>query len=497
MVVQEVIYELARLYPHKVAIINNGVSIKYGDFAKRIELLKRSWGSLELEKGSVAIVHTRNKAEAWIATLALQSLGLITVSGSNLKLLKKASISNVSCALCDEIDERLDDFFPGVRRISLLPGLLENAKSICLPERMEVSSGGGHILLTSGTTGSYKKILNDAALDLDRLSQRASIENINERTVCNIFNLGAWTAIGYRRPLLIWYVGGTIIFDSRPDSIRFLGINNETHVICGPGYIDNALKFNSFKNDRPMWEFNLSIAGASIAPRTLHFLLNKITPNVNILYACTELATSVMSWTVRNSDDDQWFKVAIDREVDVVDANGQSLVDSEGFLRIRINPLDHSCYFENKEVSDLVFRDGWFYPGDMALKNSEGYVRVLGRVGDVINVSGNKQAAGPMEEVIRNALRVSNICMFSGLLADDPGLIVVAVELNGQKLNQHVIKTVQSIITSKLGKCSFVFVDVFPRVETGSLKVDRIRLRRGIIDAHERRQKFSYEFLKR
>ncbi|WP_137127284.1 class I adenylate-forming enzyme family protein [Roseomonas sp. HF4] len=71
-------------------------------------------------------------------------------------------------------------------------------------------------------------------------------------------------------------------------------------------------------------------------------------------------------------------------EVEVVDAADQPLPPGEtGLLRYR-GPACATSYHRDPEASAEAFRDGWFYPGDLASLNAEGFVTLRGRHKDMI-----------------------------------------------------------------------------------------------------------------
>jgi acyl-coenzyme A synthetase/AMP-(fatty) acid ligase len=487
-VILQKIYNQALVRPNHTAIISNGEPISYLVFAKSIEVFRKSWADLNLPKGTIAIIHVKNKSISWVATLALQSLGLVTVSGTSLNLLKDIEINNISCIFSDALVSRIDDYFPGIKLLKIPLDFAKKAEYVILPTNLVFEKTGGHILYTSGTTGRYKKIFNEIMLDLERVANRASIENVTSDFIVNILNVGPWTGIGYRRPLLAWYSGGTIVFDSRADAFKYLGQNKETHVMCTPGYIENAIKTINLNSSFPLWNFKLIIAGGLISSTLAELILSKITPNLSVTYACTELTTSVMSFSVGRNGIDYWFRPAKDREIEVVDSNEISLTNSEGFLRVKLNSLDHYAYLENEESTNLVFRDGWFYPGDLAIKNSNGQIRVLGRVNDVINIFGNKKASGPLEDALRDALDVSNVCVFSGLVLNDPTLIFFVVECGDKVIDENLLNQAGAEVSSKIGRCVFFMIKQLPRVKSGMLKIDRLSLRRMIINHYNKEQ---------
>ena len=94
----------------------------------------------------------------------------------------------------------------------------------------EANSGlcGSQILLTSGTTGTYKRLELDSAAEDRRNAERARLWRFDATTVNHGVDLGLWTAIGFKQPAAVWHAGGTVVFDQGPEPFtRFFrhGVN--------------------------------------------------------------------------------------------------------------------------------------------------------------------------------------------------------------------------------------------------------------------------------
>ncbi len=92
--------------------------------------------------------------------------------------------------------------------------------------------------------------------------------------------------------------------------------------------------------------------------------------------------------------------------VQVLDARGQELPPGEqGAIAIKL-PLPPSCLatiwgdldrFKSGYLSDFP---GYYCSGDGGYKDDEGYVFIMGRTDDVINVAGHRLSTGEMEEIL-------------------------------------------------------------------------------------------------
>jgi len=86
-------------------------------------------------------------------------------------------------------------------------------------------------------------------------------------------------------------------------------------------------------------------------------------------------------------------------DVEVVDEGGSVLPPGEeGFVAIKTRPRPFALfkeYAKDPERTKEVFRDGWYYTGDKASKDADGYFWFIGRADDVIKSSGYR--IGPFE----------------------------------------------------------------------------------------------------
>ncbi len=81
----------------------------------------------------------------------------------------------------------------------------------------------------------------------------------------------------------------------------------------------------------------------------------------------------------------------------VVDDDGREVPDGEeGHLALRPGwPSMFRTYWNRKDLYDSRFRNGWYYSGDRARRDADGYFWFVGRADDVINTAGH--LVGPFE----------------------------------------------------------------------------------------------------
>lgn len=91
-------------------------------------------------------------------------------------------------------------------------------------------------------------------------------------------------------------------------------------------------------------------------------------------------------------------------ELRLVDETGAALTsydgDTVGEIQVR-GPNLFTEYLNRPDATEAAFDDGWFRTGDMAIRDPDGYVRIVGRKAtDLIKSGGYKIGAGEIENVL-------------------------------------------------------------------------------------------------
>ncbi|MBI5116520.1 acyl--CoA ligase [Candidatus Poribacteria bacterium] len=100
-------------------------------------------------------------------------------------------------------------------------------------------------------------------------------------------------------------------------------------------------------------------------------------------------------------------------EVKIVDlANGGELgVNAVGELAVR-GALVSKGYYKLPEETARVYRNGWFYTGDMAYQDSDGFLYVVGRTREMINRGGENVYPVEVENVLHLHPKILDVAVF-------------------------------------------------------------------------------------
>ena len=137
-------------------------------------------------------------------------------------------------------------------------------------------------------------------------------------------------------------------------------------------------------------------------------------------------------------------------------------------------------YYENAEATQQRLRDGWYWSGDLAYRDEDGWFYFAGRSNEWLRVDGENFAAAPVEKIVGRHPDVRSVAIYA--VPDDPvgDRVMAAVELRaGATFDpQGFDRFLRS--QPDLGP---KWVPAFVRVDhelpkLASMKIDKRRLRR-------------------
>lgn len=174
-------------------------------------------------------------------------------------------------------------------------------------------------------------------------------------------------------------------------------------------------------------------------------------------------------------------------DIKVFDENGYELdPHHEGFLVIKL-PLAPGALlgiwndFERFQSSYLSQFPGYYFSGDGAIKDEDGYIFVTGRVDDVINVAGHRLSTSEMEEVVSSNIDIAE-CAVVGiedqLKGQIPFAIVVTkagVEKSESEIEKEIVKLVREKIGAVASLKNVMVVNRLPKTRSGKILRKLIR----------------------
>jgi len=470
------------MHPADIAIVNDGRSVSYAAFANAITSISDHCEQLSLAFGSTVIVLINDLLDCWVAVAALQSQGFITICVHSTASIQSLQLGPIAAILTTEREcaNHKKEARSGTNGIVAIPQpLYDNDVELRVYNGTERRNSAGHIIYTSGTTGTYKKIFLPAANQKQRDYERIEWQTLSADTVYHAAYFGLWSGIGYFLAPSVWRVGGTVILDRRPDWPKHFLNSGVNYSMLTPEMVNELLaateKLPAYSG--PRLDFKLRVTGGFMSLKLAENIERRLTKSLFASYGSSEINIFVMESRISDFEDWHWLTPLSARNIEVVDTNGaRCALGEEGLIRVMLTKNDANCYENNQKASFNVFKNGYFYPGDLAIRRADGRIRVLGRSADVLNIQGRKLAVAPIEQKIQQRLVVDQVCMFSGITHSGEEEIVIVLET--QQWPEKKVLDALGVEIVQFDRVRFNILEQFPRTETGTKKVNRQALRK-------------------
>ena len=199
---------------------------------------------------------------------------------------------------------------------------------------------------------------------------------------------------------------GTAVLSEKTDGESLAMLVGRERVTCGmsvPTVVD-ALVTVFEKNGKSMESVRFLCCGGAPVPRTLLERSKDLGVRLYSVYGATESAPHTMT-TFHDSDDRVVTtdgKACPGTEIRIVDPETRLPVPPgvEGEEASR-GPAVFSGYLGRPDLTEkVVDKDGWYYSGDLAVMDSDGYIRITGRRKDLIIRGGENISAAEVERVL-------------------------------------------------------------------------------------------------
>ncbi len=162
----------------------------------------------------------------------------------------------------------------------------------------------------------------------------------------------------------------------------------------------------------------------------------------------------------------------------IVNESGDPLEANEGGLLVMTQPWPHmlrTLYGDHERFVDTYFSkiDTCYFAGDGARIDEDGYVWILGRVDDVINVSGHRLSTMEVESTLASHPRVTEAAVV-GFPHEIKGegiccFVTLAVEEDSEELKKELIQHVRKHIGALATPDQIRFATTLPKTRSGKI----------------------------
>ena len=398
----------AKLSPDEPAVVFPGGMATYGVLVGCVEAACQHILGTGLKKGQIVALEIRHPLLHLVIILALHRCGIASLTLQTSYLIQQANL-NVDRLLSDRHQE------PGNQAKLVLVG---NEWLMPLAGNQPPLPAGGfdgiddvcRLVLSSGTTGA-PKVISVTERNLQYRFARSAILFERGRFLSM---MGFSTLGGYQMLMSVLVLGGTVCFAGAPeDVLQVISLYHVTHLVAAPFQIRSLLDLQRNNGLNLPSLRQVFLGGSRIESSLLSEVRQQLCPNVVCTYGSTELGAVALgpASAMRGIEGATGF-VMPGEIIEIVGPDGAPLpAEQEGMIRIKTGSVD--SYFVPTAEDAEIFKDGWFYPGDIGKLMPDGLLVVTGRVNEIINRGGEKLAPDVIESVLRLMPEISDAAVFA------------------------------------------------------------------------------------
>lgn len=174
-------------------------------------------------------------------------------------------------------------------------------------------------------------------------------------------------------------------------------------------------------------------------------------------------------------------RIVIGSEAEIVDSEDRPLpAGATGEIRLR-GPGFPTGYYRDPEASARAFRNGWFYPGDLAAIDENGYLHLKGRVDDMFIFDGYNIFPDEIEAVLARHPQIEEVAIVSQRTDLSQELPVAFVVTRSAIASSELHRYCASQLTQYKRPRAFYFVPSLPKNDMGKVLRRELRSRLPVI----------------
>ncbi|MFC4213972.1 propionate-CoA ligase PrpE [Pseudophaeobacter arcticus] len=355
-----------------------------------------------------------------------------------------------------------------------------------------------YILYTSGTTGQPKGVIRHTAGQLVALNwTMKNIYNVDPGDVFWAASDVGWV-VGHSYICYAPLIHGntTIVFEGKPigtpDAGTFWRVISEHKV---KSFFTAPTAFRAVKREDPRGEFvgkydlsclgQVYLAGERADPDTITWAQDKLKVPIVDHWWQTETGWSIAANPLGIEElPTKLGSPAVPMpgyEVDILDEGGHPIAAGElGAIAIKL-PLPPGTLptlwnaEERFKKSYLTTFPGYYETGDAGMKDEDGYLYIMARTDDVINVAGHRLSTGAMEEVLAGHPDVAE-CAVIGVadqLKGQAPLGFLCLNAGVDRDPSEIVAEVVKLVREKIGPVAAfklaIVVDRLPKTRSGKI----------------------------
>lgn len=477
--VVEYLYKYAKETPEKIAVISEDKKTTYSELAALAHGYASFLSSKCLKKGNIAVVRASQTLDYVVAYLAVHTVGgVIAPVEKNIPADGLISIAkSIGAKLIISTEDTSDSEFIFLNSVDILT---DAANVECIDFDLPNENDSADILFTTGTTGKSK------AVEISHKALVATAKNLiygcqyKKDTV--IIVPGPLNHANPIRKVITTIVNGSTIYllNGMTNINAFYSAldNSRGLVACclPPAMVRTLFALSGDTLGRYSERIDFIENSTAPLPEPDKLKLCSLLPKTRLYnnYGSSEAASVCMyDYNKYPSKNGCIGMVMPESEILVVDDNHSAIKssrDNVGCIACAGNTI-MKRYVNEPELTDQVLKNGIIYTNDVGYIDDDGFVYIIGRRDDVINVGGLKVAPSEVENVALEFSGVDDcICISIPNLVSGCALkLLVVMKDDAEYSTKNIAAFLKSKLESYKVPMAYEQVDKIRRTYNGKL----------------------------
>ena len=484
-------------------------SVTYSELSKVSSQFGKALLSLGLKRGDSACVLIGRNPNWHKALFGCMKVGVISMPGTNLLTSKdiayrinesKAKAVIVSPMHVEKVNQIIDQC-PTLKYLIVTGDASGNWLSfekLCEEQDSDLSAEDlppflstetMMIYFTSGTTALPKMVPRDFGYAYAHAATALFWMDLQENDIHWTLTDTGWAKAAWGILFPQMMIGCTTVLYDAPDMdpVEHLKAINKYNVttFCAPPTVYRLFVQQDLK------QYNLTSlrrclgAGEPLNPEVIRYWFENTGTVIADGYGQTETINIVGNFPGIETRYGSMGKPVPGFDINVIDDQGKILPDGEvGHIAIRTDKkwpagLFHG-YLQNNLIVKDSFRHGWYYTGDTASRDKDGYLWFVGRSDDLISSAGYRISPFEVESALLEHELIAESAVV-GIPDETRGQLVKAyiVLVEGHKGSEELVKEIQDFCKNLTAPYKYPrkieFVSTLPKTISG--KIRRVELR--------------------
>ena len=514
----DVVDAWAEVAPDKIALLwtndeGDERRLSFSDLKRMSDQAASYLKSLGIDRGDMVMLIEKRRLEWWITMLALHKLGAVPIPATHMltshDIVYRNNAASVKAIICvgepyvlGEVQKAMPDSPTVDILVSIGPNVpegfhdwhkeIDKAPAFRRPRFVNANGDTMILYFTSGTSGEPKMVSHDFLYALGHLTTGVFWHNLTPDSIHLTVADTGWGKAVWGKFYGQWFAGACVfVFDHEKFTAeKILRQMEKYHItsFCAPPTVYRFLVREDFSHYDLSALRYCTTAGEALNAAVYERFYQLTGIRLMEGFGQTETTMTLGTFPWMEPKPGSMGKPNAQYEIALLRPDLTPCEDGEkGEIAVRLNEGRKAIglfkeYYRDSNFTYEACHDGYYFTGDMAWRDKDGYYWFEGRADDVIKSSGYR--IGPFE--VESALMTHPAvveCAITGVPDDTRGMVVKATVVLGKewkdKAGDALVAELQAHVKHVTAPYKYPriieFVDELPKTISG--KIRRVEIR--------------------